>query len=117
LLAALLRANRIPAGLCYQRLAIEGETPPMCLHGLNAVYLQEFGWYRIDPRGNREGINAQFSPPLEQLAFSVRAVGEQDLQTIYIRPLPVVVRCLQSHDTWDAVCRALPDAPSETASL
>src|SRR5216683_4171267 len=40
LLAALLRANRIPAGLCYQRLTIQDDKPPFCLHGLNAVYLQ-----------------------------------------------------------------------------
>ena len=41
LLAALLRANKIPAGLCYQRLTIT-DAPPFCLHGLNAVYID--GW-------------------------------------------------------------------------
>lgn len=50
LLAALLRANEIPAGLCYQRITIT-DSPPFCLHGLNAVYLEQFGWYRIDARG------------------------------------------------------------------
>ena len=50
LLAALLRANGIPAGLCYQRLSLSGDGAPYCLHGLNAVYLNDFGWYRIDPR-------------------------------------------------------------------
>ena len=45
LLAALLRANRIPAGLCYQRLARNGKTPLFTLHGLNAVLLPKFGWY------------------------------------------------------------------------
>ena len=47
LLAALLRANEIPAGLCYQRLTIQNDQPPFCLHGLNAVYLPDIGWYRI----------------------------------------------------------------------
>ncbi|OGT42131.1 MAG: Cro/Cl family transcriptional regulator, partial [Gallionellales bacterium RIFOXYD2_FULL_52_7] len=55
LLAALLRANGIPAGLCYQRLAVGTEGPPFCLHGLNAVYLEQHGWYRIDARGNKPG--------------------------------------------------------------
>src|SRR4051794_397109 len=32
LLAALLRANSIPAGLCYQRLSIDGQGAPYCLH-------------------------------------------------------------------------------------
>ena len=48
LLAALLRANNIPSGLCYQRLSIDGKGSPFCLHGLNAVYLKEGGWYRMD---------------------------------------------------------------------
>lgn len=56
LLAALLRANGFPTGFCYQRLTIENNQPPFCLHGLNAVYLDGIGWYRIDARGNREGI-------------------------------------------------------------
>nr|WP_320193052.1 transglutaminase family protein [uncultured Desulfobacter sp.] len=53
LLAALLRACNIPAGLCYQRLTIANNKAPFCLHGLNAVYLQRHGWYRIDSRGNK----------------------------------------------------------------
>jgi len=53
LLAALLRANNIPAGLCYQRLTIENDMLPYCLPALNAVYLPKYGWYRIDARGNK----------------------------------------------------------------
>ena len=34
LLAALLRANGIPAGLCYQRLVMDRETNRFILHGL-----------------------------------------------------------------------------------
>ncbi len=51
LLAALLRANGIPAGLCYQRLAVETGSARYSLHGLNAVHLSEHGWYRIDAQG------------------------------------------------------------------
>ena len=68
-LAALLRANSIPAGLCYQRLTIANDAPPYCLHGLNAVYLKDYGWYRIDARGNKAEVDAQFTPPVERLAF------------------------------------------------
>lgn len=56
LLAALLRANGIAAGLCYQRLSVNGGGTPYCLHGLNAVFLKDFGWYRVDARGNKPGI-------------------------------------------------------------
>ncbi|OQR41625.1 Cro/Cl family transcriptional regulator, partial [Aliarcobacter cryaerophilus] len=70
LLAALLRANGIPTGFCYQRLSCsEYKKDIYCLHGLNAIYLKEFGWYKVDARGNKKGVNAQFTPPLEQLAF------------------------------------------------
>ncbi|MBD2465852.1 transglutaminase family protein [Oscillatoria sp. FACHB-1407] len=109
LLAALLRANGIPAGFCYQRLSIDGEGAPYCLHGLNAVYLPKTGWYRIDARGNRSDINAQFTPPIEQLAYSARLPGEVDSQTIWTEPLPLVVSALQAHTQWDEMLGYLPD--------
>ncbi|KQV89901.1 Cro/Cl family transcriptional regulator [Massilia sp. Root351] len=109
LLAALLRANRIPAGLCYQRLAVGTEGPPFCLHGLNAVYLEGHGWYRIDARGNKPGVDAQFTPPREQLAFPVLAPDERDLPEIWAEPLPVVVHALQRHATVAQVAADLPD--------
>ena len=109
LLAALLRANNIPAGFCYQRLSLEGGGAPYCLHGLNAVYLQDYGWYRIDARGNKEGVNAQFTPPVEQLAFPVDEVLEADLPEIWSEPLPVVVNALNAYDDIMALYNNLPD--------
>ena len=109
LLAALLRANGLPAGFCYQRLSLDGGGAPYCLHGLNAVWLPAVGWYRIDPRGNRGHINAQFTPPVEQLAFSTNAAGEADLPEIWTDPLPAVVNALRAHVTTDTLSRHLPD--------
>ena len=108
LLAALLRANKIPAGLCYQRLTIS-DVPPFCLHGLNAVYLQNHGWYRIDARGNKEGTNAEFSPPIEQLAFPILSEGEADLPEIWFEPLAVVVGALTQYSDFLEVANNLPD--------
>jgi len=90
LLAALLRANNIPTGLCYQRLSIDDKGAPYSLHGLNAVYLEKYGWYRIDARGNNKKVNAQFSPPNEQLAFPIKLNAEADLPEIWSEPLAVV---------------------------
>ena len=109
LLAALLRANGIPAGLCYQRLSVGTEGAPYCLHGLNAVYLKDTGWYRIDARGNKSGIDARFDPPRERLAFPVREREERMLPEIWAEPLPVVVETLARYDTWDQVLDNLPD--------
>ena len=109
LLAALLRANNIPAGLCYQRLSINDDGAPYSLHGLNAVYLKEFGWYRIDARGNKQGVDAQFTPPYEQLAFPINEPEERDFSEIWSRPLDVVINALLSHQTVEEVANNLPD--------
>ena len=90
LLAAFLRANGIPAGFCYQRLSIDDTGAPYCLHGLNAVHLPQWEWYRIDPRGNKPGIDAQFSPPVEQLAFKLNFPEERMFPDILPDPLPIV---------------------------
>lgn len=109
LLAALLRANHIPAGLCYQRLSLHDGGAPYCLHGLNAIWLEGHGWYRVDPRGNKPGINAQFSPPDERLAFQISERLEADLPEIWPEPLPLVVRTLSRYDTVTQVYQNLPD--------
>lgn len=118
LLAALLRANGLAAGFCYQRLSIDDQGPPYSLHGFNAVYLPENGWYRLDPRGNRSGVNAQFTPPREQLAYRPQLSGETDFSAILAAPLPKVVTALQQHSTWDTLLQHLPDVtPAEAEQL
>lgn len=108
LLAALLRANKIPAGLCYQRLTIADNKPPFCLHGLNAVYLENFGWYRLDARGNKEGVSAQFCPPIEKLAYPIISQGEADLPEIWPHPHPAIIKAL-SFKSYQEVADNLPD--------
>jgi transglutaminase-like putative cysteine protease len=112
LLAALLRANSIPAAMCYQRLSIDDAGTAFCLHGLNAVYLPDVGWYRVDARGNKAGVDAQFSPPKECLAFRPHLPGERDLPGLHVDPLPEVVATLRRYKTFDAVAAHLPDVSS-----
>lgn len=109
LLAALLRHNGIATGLCYQRLAVGDAGPPFCLHGLNAVWLPAYGWLRLDARGNKPGVNAQFCPPQEQLAFAIRDPQERDLPEIWSEPLPQVVATLEQYTDYQDVLRNLPD--------
>lgn len=115
LLAALLRANQIPAGLCYQRLSIDDQGAPYILHGLNAVYLPEVGWYRVDARGNKTGVNAQFTPPQEQLAFEIQLPEEANFPAILAEPLQIVVEALQAHSTWNDILHNLPDVSLASA--
>jgi transglutaminase-like putative cysteine protease len=109
LLAALLRANAIPAGFCYQRLSIDGAGPPFCLHGFNAVHLPGFDWYRIDARGDRTGVATAFDPPSERLAFASRLDGEVTFDEVLPSPLPVVVEALAGQGSYAQMLDNLPD--------
>jgi transglutaminase-like putative cysteine protease len=115
LLAALLRANQIPAGFCYQRLSIDNNGAPYSLHGPSAVYLPGKGWYRIDARGNKEGVNAQFTPPQEQLAYKIQLPEEADFPVVLAEPLQIVLEALQLQHTWDGMLRNLPDISLDSA--
>jgi transglutaminase-like putative cysteine protease len=110
LLAALLRANNIPAGLCYQRLSINDDGAPYSLHGLNAVYLKDFGWYRVDARGNKQGVDAQFLPPREKLAFPINEMNEKDFPDILAEPHKAIVEALTRYQSVKDVFENLPDA-------
>lgn len=111
LLSALLRANGIPSALCYQRLSVDGDSGPYCLHGLNAVYLARFGWYRMDARGKKQGVDAQFVPPEERLAFREIIAGEFSLGGLFSEPLPEIVDVLERFSCESEVWQNLPDLP------
>ncbi|SES18196.1 Transglutaminase-like superfamily protein [Gracilibacillus ureilyticus] len=89
LLAALLRSAGIPTGFCYQRLMLF-DTPEKgySLHTLNGVFLHSLNrWIRIDARGNKPGVKAEFSINEEKLAFSVQEeFEEKDYPVIYTKP-------------------------------
>ena len=100
LLAALLRSQGIPTGFCYQRLMLF-DTPERgyCIHALNAVYFKSLNkWIRLDARGNKEGIDAQFSISEEKLAFTTQEeFDEKDYPTIYAKPHPKTLMVLKEH--------------------
>ncbi len=100
LLAALLRGRGFAAGLCYQRLTL-GDTPDTghCVHALNAVWLtSRQAWIRLDARGNKAGVDAQFSLDEERLAFAVRPeCGERDYGIVHAEPHPKITRALTAH--------------------
>lgn len=101
LLASLLRSQGIPTGFCYQRLMLF-DTPEKgySLHALNAVYLNSLNkWIRIDARGNKTGVDAQFSIEQEKLAFSVNEkFDEKDYPIIYVKPHPKTINVLKVYN-------------------
>lgn len=100
LLAALLRSQGIPTGFCYQRLMLF-DTPDKgySLHALNAIFIQSLNkWIRLDARGNKPGVNAQFSLDEEKLAFSVNEkFDEKDYPIIFVKPNSKTIAVLKEH--------------------
>ena len=112
LLTALLRANSIPAGFAYQRLSCsEYEDGIYCLHGLNWIYIKKYGWYRVDARGNKDGVDAEFTPPIEKLAFNL-GKNEYDIDGNFINPLSEVIDALSKNKTYSKMVNNFPDIKS-----
>lgn len=115
LLAALLRANGIPAGFSYQRLTL-GDTPDSgyCIHALNTVYISSLKkWIRLDARGNKEGVNAGFSVEEEKLAFNITSIGEIDSLDNHASPDKGLMKVLENNDdALDMYLHHLPDCLS-----
>ncbi|MCF3181082.1 transglutaminase family protein [Streptomyces polychromogenes] len=108
-LVALLRAQGIPAGLCYQLLG-DDEGSNHVIHGLVALRLPgREDWSRVDPRGNKPGVDARFSLDVEQLAFPVRPeLGEIDHPGLYDAPHPATLKALQESADRPELWRNLP---------
>ena len=111
LLAALLRRKSVPTGFCYQKLILDDETAPVLIyHGLNGVYIKDYKkWIRLDARGNKTGVNAQFSIEIEQLAFPIRPeMGEVDSFMVYPNPDIKVMEKLRKSKTRTELWNSLP---------
>ena len=117
LLAALLRANGTPSGFSNQRLTL-GDTVDTgyCIHTLNTVYVQSRKrWIRLDARGNKDGVDAQFDIYKEKLAFEIKSEGEVDYHDNQTSPDPKLMEVLKnSTDAIDMYLHHLPDTLSVT---
>lgn len=108
-LAALLRAEDIPAALCYQRLAHD-DGNGHAVHGLVAVRFNG-AWHRQDPRGNKAGVDARFSLDGERLAWVPDAKSnEVDYPVLYAEPHPVVLGVLKAAPDRPYLWKTLPTA-------
>lgn len=90
LLAALLRSQSIPTGFCFQHLAWDdtdpNKFPGYVIHGYNAVYL-DGKWIKLDARGNKSNVHAEFSLDEPILAFHVNEeIGEYNVKGIFASP-------------------------------
>ncbi|GHI09631.1 transglutaminase [Streptomyces cellostaticus] len=106
-LAALLRAEDIPTALCYQRLMFD-DGSAHAVHGLVAVRFRG-AWHRQDPRGNKPGVDAQFSLDGERLAWIPDpASNEMDYPVLYAEPHAAVLGALQAAQDRPHLWQTLP---------
>ena len=97
LLAAMLRFFEVPTGFCYQKLCSDEDVNKKVLHGLNAVYSRDLKrWIRLDARGNKSDVDAQFCIDKEKIAWTInKELGEEDNPIIFIEPNKTVVEVLK----------------------
>jgi transglutaminase-like putative cysteine protease len=108
-LAALLRAEDIPTALCYQSL-MHDDGSGHAVHGLVAVRFHG-AWHRQDCRGNKPGVDAQFSLDGERLAWIPDPKSsEMDYPVLYAEPHLAVLRALMGAPDRPSLWKTLPTA-------
>lgn len=110
LLSALLRSQGIPAGMCFQHITLaDDDSDGYCVHCFNAVLLNG-RWVKIDARGNKKGVNVQFSLDNPMLAFKNRQnYDEYFWPGIYINPHDDTMKILESAACIKDVYDNIPD--------
>ncbi|WP_373484692.1 transglutaminase domain-containing protein [Acetobacterium malicum] len=118
LLAALLRSQAIPTGFCFQHLTLaDDDSLGYCVHAYNAVYLKN-RWVRLDARGNKAGVSAQFSLNEPILAFANRPeYDEYDWPGIYANPHQATMLMLEKAGCLQDILENFPDTLDETPDL
>lgn len=118
LLAALLRATGIPCGFCFQHITLlDDDSVGYCLHAFNAALL-DGRWIRLDARGNRRGIRAEFSLAGPVLAFPPRPqFDEYFFPGIHHRPDGPTMEMLERADGIRHIMRNIPEKPAGPATL
>lgn len=111
LLAAILRALKIPCGFSDQLLMFdEAISDRKIIHTVNAVYLSsQKKWIRLDARGNKpEDVNAEFGLDEENIAYPARKeFGEINDLGIYSDISKAAIKLHESCKTNSAIIENL----------
>lgn len=91
-------------------MSVSSDNSPIVLHGLNSIYLKTIGkWIRLDARGNKPGVNAEFSVEEEKLAYIVNEdIGEFDNHIVYSKPNYNVINSLEKYKMFAELKENLP---------
>lgn len=118
LLAALLRSQGIPTGFCYQHITLmDDDSYGYCVHAYNAVFVDN-RWIKLDARGNKKGVNAQFSLDKPILAFPNRKeYNEYFWKGIYASPHMPTMKMLEKAKNIQDIFDNIPDQLDEIPDI
>ena len=118
LLAALLRAQDIPVGFCFEHITLgNDDSMGYCVHAFNAVYLNE-RWIKLDARGNKENVNAQFSLGEPILAYPLREqYDEYFFPGIYANSHMDTMKMLEKAECLQDIMDNIPEFVKETPDI
>jgi len=118
LLAALLRSQGIPTGFRFEYITLANDdSMGYCIHCLNAAFLNS-EWTEMDARGNKEGVNAEFSLKERKLAFFPRTeYNEYFIAGIYSEPDFVTMKMLNIASTLHEVREGLQKGVEQSRIL
>lgn len=118
LLAALLRSQGIPTGFCYQHITLANDNSlGYCVHAYNAVFLNR-KWIKLDARGNKPGVNAQFSIDEPILAYKNRTeYDEYFWRGIYASPHMPTMKMLEKASCLQDIIDNIPDIIEEKPDI
>lgn len=110
LLAALLRSQKIPTGMCYQHITRkEDDSEGYIVHCFNAVHVGH-RWIKLDARGNNDHINVCFSMHEPALAFANRPQYKEFFWPgIFARPHRASMNALETAKNIQELLGKLPD--------
>lgn len=118
LLAALLRLQGIPTGFCFQHITLlNDDSLGYCVHAYNAVFIEN-KWIKLDARGNKQGVNAQFSTNEPILAFPNRKeYDEYFWKGIYASPHMPTMEMLGKAKCLQDIMDNIPDEVNELPDI
>ena len=118
LLAALLRSQGIPTGFCFQHITLlNDDSLGYCVHAYNAVFIEN-KWIKLDARGNKQGVNAQFSTNEPILAFPNRKeYDEYFWKGIYGSPHMSTMEMLGKAKCLQDIMDNIPDEVNEIPDI
>lgn len=110
LLAALLRTQGIPTGMCFQHITLAADdSMGYCVHCFNAIFINN-KWIKVDARGNTNEKNAQFSLEKPLLAFQNRKqYDEYFWNGIYANPHAATMTMLEDAASVHDIIEHIPD--------